>query len=244
MTTHQEKSVGLSDPIPVTGDLMCQMNWFLAANEGKDLSFEDLIAHVNLLSVGASFSGEGVFIIDVSDATCREKKICLTESERDAYFKDREEYVASHFDLSVPEYHEWIRLNGLCLCGGDTITGKPCKNHVSRKQRSATEWKATHRTALCPVHSYMVHRGRKSTNWSKNTLHLNDLGGALTVNTFDKTSFSVSVAFGTPIGPVAAGFAFDASHSYTLPIFAGVCANMIAASIVARTSDAPVPIAG
>jgi OFA family oxalate/formate antiporter-like MFS transporter len=52
------------------------------------------------------------------------------------------------------------------------------------------------------------------------------------------------VALGTLIGPVAAGFAFDASHSYTLPILAGVCANMIAASIVARTSDAPVPITG
>jgi MFS transporter, OFA family, oxalate/formate antiporter len=53
-----------------------------------------------------------------------------------------------------------------------------------------------------------------------------------------------SVAFGTLIGPVAAGFAFDASHSYTLPILASICANMIAAGIVARTSEAPVPQAG
>jgi OFA family oxalate/formate antiporter-like MFS transporter len=43
------------------------------------------------------------------------------------------------------------------------------------------------------------------------------------------------------IGPVAAGFAFDASHSYTLPILASICANIIAAGIVARTSEAPVP---
>jgi MFS family permease len=45
-----------------------------------------------------------------------------------------------------------------------------------------------------------------------------------------------SVAFGTLIGPSAAGFAFDLSHSYTLPILAGACANIIAACIVAGTS--------
>jgi OFA family oxalate/formate antiporter-like MFS transporter len=51
-----------------------------------------------------------------------------------------------------------------------------------------------------------------------------------------------SVAFGTLIGPSAAGFAFDLSHSYTLPILASVCANIIAAGIVAGTSKAPVSI--
>jgi MFS family permease len=51
-----------------------------------------------------------------------------------------------------------------------------------------------------------------------------------------------SVAFGTLIGPSAAGFAFDLSHSYTLPILASACANIIAAAIVAGTSKAPVPI--
>jgi OFA family oxalate/formate antiporter-like MFS transporter len=35
-----------------------------------------------------------------------------------------------------------------------------------------------------------------------------------------------SVAFGTLIGPSAAGYAFDLSHSYTLPIIASVCALM------------------
>lgn len=49
-----------------------------------------------------------------------------------------------------------------------------------------------------------------------------------------------SVAFGTLIGPSAAGFAFDISRSYTLPILAGVCANIVAAAIVAGTSGAPV----
>jgi OFA family oxalate/formate antiporter-like MFS transporter len=48
-----------------------------------------------------------------------------------------------------------------------------------------------------------------------------------------------SVAFGTLIGPSAAGFAFDLSHSYTLPILASACANMIAAGIAAGTSKAP-----
>ncbi|MBN9510699.1 MAG: MFS transporter [Alphaproteobacteria bacterium] len=47
-----------------------------------------------------------------------------------------------------------------------------------------------------------------------------------------------SVAFGTLIGPSAAGFAFDRSHSYTLPILAGVCANIIAAGILIGTSKA------
>jgi len=51
------------------------------------------------------------------------------------------------------------------------------------------------------------------------------------------------VAFGTLIGPSAAGFAFDLSHSYTLPILAGACANIIAAAIMAATSKASAPIA-
>jgi MFS family permease len=45
-----------------------------------------------------------------------------------------------------------------------------------------------------------------------------------------------SVAFGTLIGPSAAGFAFDLSHSYRLPILAGAGANLLAALIVALTS--------
>jgi MFS family permease len=50
-----------------------------------------------------------------------------------------------------------------------------------------------------------------------------------------------SVAFGTLIGPSAAGFAFDLTSDYTLPILAGVVANIIAAAIVAimlRTTPA------
>jgi MFS family permease len=44
-----------------------------------------------------------------------------------------------------------------------------------------------------------------------------------------------SVAFGTLIGPSAAGFAFDLTHDYTLPILSGVAANIIAAIIVVTT---------
>jgi MFS family permease len=51
-----------------------------------------------------------------------------------------------------------------------------------------------------------------------------------------------SVAFGTLIGPSAAGFAFDLSHSYALPILASAGANIIAALIVAGASKAPVAI--
>jgi MFS transporter, OFA family, oxalate/formate antiporter len=46
-----------------------------------------------------------------------------------------------------------------------------------------------------------------------------------------------SVAFGTLIGPSAAGLAFDMTHSYTVPILASVGANIIAAVIVAGTSN-------
>jgi MFS transporter, OFA family, oxalate/formate antiporter len=45
-----------------------------------------------------------------------------------------------------------------------------------------------------------------------------------------------SVAVGTLIGPSAAGFAFDRSHSYTIAILASAGANAVAASIVAATS--------
>jgi OFA family oxalate/formate antiporter-like MFS transporter len=52
-----------------------------------------------------------------------------------------------------------------------------------------------------------------------------------------------SVAFGTLIGPSAAGFAFDISGSYTLPILFSVCANLVAAAIVASMLRAPTPAA-
>ncbi len=45
-----------------------------------------------------------------------------------------------------------------------------------------------------------------------------------------------SVAFGTLIGPSAAGFVFDLIHSYTLPLLAGAGANVIAAAVVAASS--------
>ncbi len=50
-----------------------------------------------------------------------------------------------------------------------------------------------------------------------------------------------SVAFGTLIGPSAAGFAFDVSHSYTLPILASVAANLAAAGIMVAMSKAAAP---
>jgi MFS family permease len=45
-----------------------------------------------------------------------------------------------------------------------------------------------------------------------------------------------SVGFGTLIGPTAAGFTFDATRSYTLPILASVVANVIAAVIIALSA--------
>lgn len=42
-----------------------------------------------------------------------------------------------------------------------------------------------------------------------------------------------SVAAGTLIGPLAAGLAFDLGHSYTVPIVVSICANLIAAAIIA-----------
>ena len=51
-----------------------------------------------------------------------------------------------------------------------------------------------------------------------------------------------SVAFGTLIGPTAAGFIFDLSHSYTLPILAGVAANLVACAIAAMAWKTPAPV--
>jgi MFS family permease len=45
-----------------------------------------------------------------------------------------------------------------------------------------------------------------------------------------------SVAFGSLIGPAAAGYVFDISHSYTLPILVSACASAIAAVMMAATS--------
>lgn len=42
-----------------------------------------------------------------------------------------------------------------------------------------------------------------------------------------------SVAFGTLVGPSAAGFAFDLTQSYTLPIVTSVCANIASTCIIA-----------
>ena len=55
-----------------------------------------------------------------------------------------------------------------------------------------------------------------------------------------------SVAFGTLVGPSAAGFAFDISRSYMLPILASIAANLIAAGVLlamskARTAARPRP---
>jgi MFS transporter, OFA family, oxalate/formate antiporter len=48
-----------------------------------------------------------------------------------------------------------------------------------------------------------------------------------------------SVALGTLIGPSAAGYAFDWSHSYTLPIVISGCAYALATAILALTAKAP-----
>ena len=47
---------------------------------------------------------------------------------------------------------------------------------------------------------------------------------------------SLGIAFGTLIGPSAAGFAFDVSQSYTLPILASAAAYLLAAAILAVTA--------
>jgi MFS family permease len=47
-----------------------------------------------------------------------------------------------------------------------------------------------------------------------------------------------SVAFGTLIGPSAAGYAFDASGSYLVPILAGAGASLLAAAVMAAAGRA------
>jgi MFS family permease len=48
-----------------------------------------------------------------------------------------------------------------------------------------------------------------------------------------------SAGIGTLIGPAAAGFAFDFSHSYTLPILVSIAGNAIAVAIMAVTARMP-----
>jgi len=48
-----------------------------------------------------------------------------------------------------------------------------------------------------------------------------------------------SAGIGTLVGPSAAGFAFDISHSYTVPILVSAAGNVIAAVIMAVTSEFP-----
>lgn len=48
-----------------------------------------------------------------------------------------------------------------------------------------------------------------------------------------------SAGIGTLIGPAAAGFAFDINKSYTLPIVASICGNVIAAAVMAMTARPP-----
>jgi MFS family permease len=51
-----------------------------------------------------------------------------------------------------------------------------------------------------------------------------------------------SVAFGTLVGPSAAGFAFDVSHSYILPILCSIAANAFAALIMVGVQRAAVKV--
>ena len=51
-----------------------------------------------------------------------------------------------------------------------------------------------------------------------------------------------SVAFGTLIGPSAAGFGFDVTHSYTLPILASICASVVAAGITIGMAKTAAPV--
>ena len=53
-----------------------------------------------------------------------------------------------------------------------------------------------------------------------------------------------SVAIGTLIGPSVAGYTFDLSQSYTLPILVSVGANVVAAIIAAFATRLPRAAAG
>ncbi len=52
---------------------------------------------------------------------------------------------------------------------------------------------------------------------------------------------STSAGIGTLLGPSAAGFAYDLSHSYTLPIVVSIGGMAIAAGLMALAARAPRP---
>lgn len=64
--------------------------------------------------------------------------------------------------------------------------------------------------------------------WTMATAFWGMAGFALAFGVF----YGGFVAFGTLLGPTAAGFAFDLSRSYTLPILLGVAGNLSAAAII------------
>lgn len=146
--------VQLCDPRPVTDSLVSQLDWYIL-NCDDDTDHFDIMLHTIKLSEGKGLGGLGMFTANVSDPSCTRasKTIAMTASEHEEYLKDREGYVARYFGLTVPEYHEWNRLDGRCLCGGiSTLSGNPCKNGVSDKHLSASEWKARHRVGRCWSH--------------------------------------------------------------------------------------------
>lgn len=72
---------------------------------------------------------------------------------------------------------------------------------------------------------------------------------ALVMDTFGGRAVSgiigvlyTSIAIGTLVGPSAAGFGYDLSHSYTLPILVSAGGNLIAAGIVLGLARSAVPV--
>jgi MFS family permease len=96
-------------------------------------------------------------------------------------------------------------------------------------------------TALCPLAAFALVYGVFYGGWvAVLPAVVMDAFGGRNVSGIIGVLYT-SVAFGTLIGPSAAGFIFDVSHSYAWPIAASIGANLIAAGIMAATRGAAAP---
>lgn len=80
------------------------------------------------------------------------RSIMVTVEELAAYNADPDKFAAENFGLTVPQYEEWIAVDGAPLCGATTKAGKLCSVMLGRVQMGPDEWLALHREQYCHAH--------------------------------------------------------------------------------------------
>jgi hypothetical protein len=105
-----------------------------AALEGKMLNPRSSAGEVYLVCIAHYCGGE---TIDLGSA-----------EELARYNSDPDGWAAAYYGLTREQYHEWIALEGMALCGH-----AGCNNRVpGRMAHDADRWKQVHRHAGCKYH--------------------------------------------------------------------------------------------